>query len=325
MPASVSSPRCARCGHSRRCGKRSPLQRYGINDPKQRLFRYGVQVNSLGLTEPQPENNVYRIFLEMLAVTLIEQEGARPRSVQLPAWNEALGLPRPFDQQWSLRAAADSSPIEIGPAGIRRHLRRVSTEIASQGRGELKQHGEVRRTRDASNGIGGAVAASRDAAYMKQRAGREQHSGGWRRSKPPSRHRGRGKQIHRERALAADRRPSNAIMTVSHDSVEAVARSRGSMRGAPRATVQGGRMRRLRSLSPGRGKADRECHAGLDRLRQGRRHDGRMGRGVPRSVFGEYRAPTGVAQSRPPGRRRPIWNRSAPRGRAQSRTSSDGA
>jgi len=75
--------------------------RYGVDDPKLRRFRYGVQVNSLGLTEQQPENNVYRILLEMLAVTL--SRGARARAVQLPAWNEALGLPRPWDQQWSLR------------------------------------------------------------------------------------------------------------------------------------------------------------------------------------------------------------------------------
>lgn len=75
--------------------------RYGVTDPKHRYFRYGVQVNSLGLTEQQPENNVYRILLEMLAVTLSKK--ARARAVQLPAWNEALGLPRPFDQQWSLR------------------------------------------------------------------------------------------------------------------------------------------------------------------------------------------------------------------------------
>lgn len=91
-------------------------QRYGVTDPKQRLFRYGVQVNSLGLTEPQPENNVYRIFLEMLAVTLSKK--ARARAVQLPAWNEALGLPRPFDQQWSLRAqqilAYESDLLEYG-------------------------------------------------------------------------------------------------------------------------------------------------------------------------------------------------------------------
>ncbi len=76
-------------------------ERYGIENPKQRRFRYGVQVNSLGLTEAQPENNIQRIVLEMLAVTL--SKDARARAVQLPAWNEALGLPRPWDQQWSLR------------------------------------------------------------------------------------------------------------------------------------------------------------------------------------------------------------------------------
>ncbi len=75
--------------------------RYGVTNAKQRRFRYGVQVNSLGLTEAQPENNVYRILLEMLAVTM--SKGARARAVQLPAWNEALGLPRAWDQQWSLR------------------------------------------------------------------------------------------------------------------------------------------------------------------------------------------------------------------------------
>ena len=77
------------------------IDRYGVDDPKMRRFRYGVQVNSLGLTEQQPENNVYRILIEMLAVTLSKK--ARARAVQLPAWNEALGLPRPWDQQWSLR------------------------------------------------------------------------------------------------------------------------------------------------------------------------------------------------------------------------------
>ena len=76
-------------------------ERYGIVEEKHRRFRYGVQVNSLGLTEQQPENNVYRILIEMLAVVL--SKNARARAVQLPAWNEALGLPRPWDQQWSLR------------------------------------------------------------------------------------------------------------------------------------------------------------------------------------------------------------------------------
>ncbi len=77
------------------------LERYGVDEAKYRRFRYGVQVNSLGLTEQQPENNVYRILIEMLAVTLSKK--ARARAVQLPAWNEALGLPRPWDQQWSMR------------------------------------------------------------------------------------------------------------------------------------------------------------------------------------------------------------------------------
>jgi (2R)-ethylmalonyl-CoA mutase len=90
--------------------------RYGVSDPKLRLFRYGVQVNSLGLTEQQPENNVYRILFGMLGVTL--SRNARARAVQLPAWNEALGLPRPWDQQWSLRlqqiGAYETDMLEYG-------------------------------------------------------------------------------------------------------------------------------------------------------------------------------------------------------------------
>ena len=91
-------------------------ERYGIEEEKYRRFRYGVQVNSLGLTEQQPENNVYRILIEMLAVTL--SKNARARAVQLPAWNEALGLPRPWDQQWSLRMqqimAYETDLLEFG-------------------------------------------------------------------------------------------------------------------------------------------------------------------------------------------------------------------
>jgi (2R)-ethylmalonyl-CoA mutase len=91
-------------------------ERYGVQDPKQRRFRYGVQVNSLGLTESQPENNVQRIVLEMLAVTL--SKNARARAIQLPAWNEALGLPRPWDQQWALRMqqvlALETDLLEYG-------------------------------------------------------------------------------------------------------------------------------------------------------------------------------------------------------------------
>src|SRR5262245_28993882 len=91
-------------------------KRYGVKDPALRRFRYGVQVNSLGLTEQQPENNVYRILLSMLAVTLSKK--ARARAVQLPAWNEALGLPTPWDQQWSLRlqqiVAFETDLLEYG-------------------------------------------------------------------------------------------------------------------------------------------------------------------------------------------------------------------
>ncbi|MDQ3879089.1 MAG: methylmalonyl-CoA mutase family protein [Actinomycetota bacterium] len=95
---------------------RIATERYGVDDPKFRRFRYGVQVNSLGLTSVQPENNVYRIFLEMLGVA--QSKDARARAIQLPAWNEALGLPRAWDQQWSLRAqqilALESDLLEYG-------------------------------------------------------------------------------------------------------------------------------------------------------------------------------------------------------------------
>ncbi|HZP75308.1 MAG TPA: protein meaA [Pseudolabrys sp.] len=134
--------------------------RYGISDPKQRLFRYGVQVNSLGLTEPQPENNVARILLEMLAVTLSKK--ARARAVQLPAWNEALGLPRPWDQQWSLRMqqilAYETDLLDYAD------IFDGSTEITKKVE-ELKREAREELTRIAD--MGGAVKAV-DAGYMKQ-------------------------------------------------------------------------------------------------------------------------------------------------------------
>ena len=116
-------------------------ERYGIADPKKRVFRYGVQVNSLGLTEPQPENNVYRILIEMLAVTLSKR--ARARAVQLPAWNEALGLPRAWDQQWSMRMqqilAYETDLLEYGD------IFDGSTRDRGQGRGV--EGGRAGRTR----------------------------------------------------------------------------------------------------------------------------------------------------------------------------------
>ncbi|MFZ1415657.1 MAG: protein meaA [Defluviicoccus sp.] len=137
------------------------LNRYGVQDPKLRRFRYGVQVNSLGLTEQQPENNVYRILLEMLAVVL--SKNARARAVQLPAWNEALGLPRPWDQQWSIRLQqvvafetdlVDYEDIFDGATVIAAKVE----ALAAQAREELQRIEE----------LGGAVTAV-ESGYMKRR------------------------------------------------------------------------------------------------------------------------------------------------------------
>ncbi len=137
------------------------LQRYGVKDEKLRRFRYGVQVNSLGLTEQQPENNVTRILIEMLAVVL--SKGARARAVQLPAWNEALGLPRPFDQQWSLRMqqimAYETDLLEYGD------IFDGSTEIARKVQ-DLKA--EAMAELAAIEKLGGAAAAV-ESGYMKSR------------------------------------------------------------------------------------------------------------------------------------------------------------
>jgi len=136
-------------------------ERYGVEEEKFRRFRYGVQVNSLGLTEQQPENNVYRILIEMLAVVLSKK--ARARAVQLPAWNEALGLPRPWDQQWSLRMqqimAFETDLLEYadifdGSVEITRKVEALKDEART----------ELAKVLD----MGGAVAAV-ETGYMKQR------------------------------------------------------------------------------------------------------------------------------------------------------------
>lgn len=135
--------------------------RYGVQDPKMRRFRYGVQVNSLGLTEAQPENNVYRIMIEMLSVVL--SKNARARAVQLPAWNEALGLPRPWDQQWSLRLqqimAFETDLLEYGD------IFDGSAEITAKVE-ELKQQAREELTR--LDEMGGVIKAVEE-GYMKQR------------------------------------------------------------------------------------------------------------------------------------------------------------
>jgi ethylmalonyl-CoA mutase len=135
-------------------------ERYGVNDPKQRLFRYGVQVNSLGLTEQQPENNVTRILIEMLAVTL--SKSARARAVQLPAWNEALGLPRPWDQQWSLRMqqilAYETDLLEYGD--IFDGAQAIAEKVERLKREAKEELAHI-------DALGGAIAAV-EHGYMKQ-------------------------------------------------------------------------------------------------------------------------------------------------------------
>ena len=172
--------------------------RYGVADPKHRLFRYGVQVNSLGLTEQQPENNVHRILIEMLAVTL--SKNARARAVQLPAWNEALGLPRPWDQQWSLRMqqilAYETDLLEYGD------IFDGSPVIEAQGRGA-----EGRGRRPSWRGSMPWAAPSRRSRRLHEAgAGGDRTPSASRRSR-------RGEQIvvgvnrlRRDRAVAAHRR-----------------------------------------------------------------------------------------------------------------------
>jgi len=137
------------------------LERYGVEEKKYRRFRYGVQVNSLGLTEQQPENNVYRILIEMLGVVLSQK--SRARAVQLPAWNEALGLPRPWDQQWSLRmqqiVAFETDLLDYGDIFEgSKEIEKKTEELKASARLELE------RVLD----IGGAVAAV-EQGYMKRK------------------------------------------------------------------------------------------------------------------------------------------------------------
>ena len=171
--------------------------RYGVEDPKLRRFRYGVQVNSLGLTEQQPENNVYRILFGMLGVTL--SKDARARAVQLPAWNEALGLPRPWDQQWSLRLQQIGG-LRNRHAGIWRHLRRLD---GHRRKGRDADGADASRDR-ARRGIwrrriAGSARIYEGAAGAFQCGARRSHRDGRRNAR-------RRQRLYRNRDLAAHRR-----------------------------------------------------------------------------------------------------------------------
>ena len=254
--------------------------RYGITDEKYRRFRYGVQVNSLGLTEQQPENNVYRILLEMLAVTL--SKNARARAVQLPAWNEALGLPRPWDQQWSLRMqqilAYETDLLEYGDLFDGNPVIAAKVEDLKQGaRDELALLDQM----------GGAIAAI---DYMKSR-------------------------LVESNAARLGRIETNETVVVGVNRWQQAEPS-------PLTAGDGGIMTvdpaveqdQIGRLEAWRAERDADAVQGaLDALRQAARTGGnvmpasiqaaRVGvttgewAGVMRAVHGEYRGPTGVSQA----------------------------
>ncbi|GAB3012911.1 protein meaA [Streptomyces pseudoechinosporeus] len=258
-------------------------ERYGIENPKHRRFRYGVQVNSLGLTEAQPENNVQRIVLEMLAVTL--SKDARARAVQLPAWNEALGLPRPWDQQWSLRMqqvlAYESDLLEYEDIFDGSHV--IEAKVAALVEESLA---EIDRIQE----MGGAMAAV-ESGYLKSQL---VASHAERRARIES---GQEKivgvnifETTEPNPLTADL--DTAIHTADPTVEERVVRALDEWRATrdhPRARTA---LERLK-----------EAAAGTDNLMEATLECARAGvttgewSGALREVFGEFRAPTGVSSA----------------------------
>ncbi|OYW56225.1 MAG: protein meaA [Hyphomicrobium sp. 32-62-53] len=255
-------------------------ERYGVTDAKNRYFRYGVQVNSLGLTEPQPENNVYRILLEMLAVTL--SKNARARAVQLPAWNEALGLPRPWDQQWSLRMqqilAYETDLLDYGDIfDGSTEIKRKVDELKEQAKSELKT----------IEAMGGAVSAI---DYMKRRlveSGTSRFSGietgeqivvgvnKWLETEPSPLTTGEGSIMVVDPAVEAEQIEKLKTWKAERDNKVASA----ALAEVERAAKEG---RNIMESSIAAAKAGVTT--------------GEWGMAL-RKIFGEYRAPTGVAQA----------------------------
>src|SRR5690348_3071963 len=256
-------------------------ERYGITDPARRRYRYGVQVNSLGLTEAQPENNVQRIVLEMLAVTL--SRDARARAIQLPAWNEALGLPRPWDQQWALRMqqvlAYETDLLEYEDLfdGSRVVEAKVA-ELVAGARAEI----------DRVQGMGGAVAAV-ESGYMK---GRLVTSLAEQRRRMES-----GETV----VVGVNRFESTEPSPLQADGAAAVETVDPATEAAAIEAVRAWRA----------GRDAGAVQAALDALRDAAKTDANLmdasiacaragvttgeWAGVLRGVFGEFRAPTGVA------------------------------
>ncbi|MFC8124935.1 methylmalonyl-CoA mutase family protein [Streptomyces sp. NPDC057302] len=263
-------------------------ERYGITDPKQRRFRYGVQVNSLGLTEAQPENNVQRIVLEMLAVTL--SKDARARAVQLPAWNEALGLPRPWDQQWSLRIqqvlALESDLLEYEDIFEGSHV--IEAKVESLVEESLAEIDRIEQ-------MGGAMAAV-ESGYLKSQL---VSSHAERRARIES---GEEKIVGVNAYESTEPNPltadlDTAIMTVDPAVENRVVTALGRWRDTryqppfnhPRPCKA---LEKLKEVAAGKGnlmEATLECaRAGVT--------TGEWS-GALREVFGEFRAPTGVSSA----------------------------
>ncbi len=258
--------------------------RYGVEDPKFRRMRYGVQVNSLGLTEPQPENNVYRILLEMLAVTM--SKDARARAIQLPAWNEALGLPRPWDQQWSLRMqqilAYETDLLEYGDLfNGSKVIEGLTEEIKDKARAEFLRIDEM----------GGAVAAI-DNAYMKQALVES--------------------NTHRVKRIEEGEQVVVGVNAYLESAPSPLSTGEGHVLTVD-SSVEAGQIARLNAWREARDQA--AAAKAIDDLRRAAAEGtnimepsiaaARAGvttgewAGTLREVFGEYRAPTGVARSGP--------------------------
>ncbi|HEY7972573.1 MAG TPA: methylmalonyl-CoA mutase family protein, partial [Xanthobacteraceae bacterium] len=256
--------------------------RYGVNDPKQRLFRYGVQVNSLGLTEQQPENNVYRILLEMLAVTL--SKSARARAVQLPAWNEALGLPRPFDQQWSLRMqqilAYETDLLDYGD--IFDGSSEIANKVAALKREALDELDHIDK-------LGGAIAAV-EMGYMKAQLVESNTA------RLEAIERGEQTVVGVNRFIETEPSPlatgDDAILTVSHE-VEAQQIARlNAWRAARDAAAVAAALSDLRAAArDGRNIMSPSIVAAKAGVTTGE-----WGTAL-REAFGQYRAPTGVGRA----------------------------
>jgi len=254
--------------------------RFGVDDPKMRRFRYGVQVNSLGLTEQQPENNVYRILLETLAVTLSRK--ARARAVQLPAWNEALGLPRPWDQQWSLRMqqilAYETDLLEYGDLFDGSPVVDAKVEELKAGaRAELARIDEMGGAVAAIDYMKGQLVESNTARLRKVESGETTVVGVNRyvETVPSPLTTGEGRILVIDRAVEADQIGRLQTWREARDG-SAVKAALAELTAAAK---EG------RNIMPASVKA---AKAGVT--------TGEWGRAM-RAVFGEYRAPTGVAKA----------------------------